>query len=145
MEACIDTQATAAAGMDLSSDGKVVVAGDCSGNGEVKVYDVESGKTLHSMLGTKTEVYGVKISADGALAATAGGSPDIHIWNLESGRLVAQLARPPLASGEVFQGIFALAFSPDGRTLVASGPATDPIQVSSCVSIAASVRTHPCC
>jgi len=53
-------------------------------------------------------------SADGSLIAVGGGSPEVTVYDAESGRLVAA------CEGHT-AGIYTVAFSPDGKTLATGG------------------------
>ena len=59
------------------------------------------------------QVYGLAYSSDGKLLASGGYDGSVCLWEANSGKLVRELA--PLKFG-----LYALAFSPDGKTLVAT-------------------------
>ncbi|CAK0758339.1 WD_REPEATS_REGION domain-containing protein [Azospirillaceae bacterium] len=61
----------------------------------------------------------IAIDAGGKRVATASDDKTIRIWNVSDGALVTTL-RIPIDSGDI-GALFAVALSPDGKTLVASG------------------------
>jgi hypothetical protein len=83
--------------------------------GEVRVWDVATGKEYAEFVGHKGRVYCVAFSPDGRMLATGGSDRTVRLWELASGRQRAQ-----------FNGhegsISGIAFSPDGRVLAASSP-----------------------
>jgi WD40 repeat protein len=58
-------------------------------------------------------VFGLALSPDGKLAATASDDKTVKVWQFPSGKWIGTLAHGSQAS--------ALAFSPDGRTLLSAG------------------------
>ncbi|HEY7424262.1 MAG TPA: sigma-70 family RNA polymerase sigma factor [Gemmataceae bacterium] len=81
--------------------------------GEVKVWDVATGKLRHSFEGHKTRGGSVAFSPDGRMLATGDHNGVLFLWELASGR-----RRHQFIGHESW--IHALAFSPDGRSLAAS-------------------------
>lgn len=108
----------------FSPDGNTIAAGAAGeyGNGELKYWDVESGRetTLESPEGA---VYSVLFSADGKqLVSTTwswlgntgeGQSPGIHVWDVESGAHLRSF-------GDQKARVRSLEFSPDGMKLLGS-------------------------
>jgi len=65
------------------------------------------------------------ISADGRLLATGSADKTVRLWSLPEAQLV-RVFRMPIAAG--FSGrIYALAMSPDGRTLAVYAAAYEPV------------------
>jgi WD40 repeat protein/tRNA A-37 threonylcarbamoyl transferase component Bud32 len=89
--------------------------------GEVKVWDIATGRELHRLPGHKDLVSCVVFSPDGRWLATATGGVrtpgEVKIWDADNGRELRCLPRHATP-------IRGLAFSPDGRQLaaVAGGP-----------------------
>jgi WD40 repeat protein len=96
----------------ISPDGKTVVSGGI--DGEVKVWDVEGNKERHALKGHKEVVLSVALACDGKLAASGGLDGSIRLWDAATGK---QVADEPAGEGGP---VYALAFSPDGKTLAAA-------------------------
>src|SRR5262249_48062223 len=82
------------------------------GAGAVHLWDAASGKQLREIKIEDGWTYGVAISPDGKLLATASGDAHVELWEVATGnRLQGWNANKPRA----------VAFSPDGKLLAASG------------------------
>lgn len=93
--------------IDVSQDGRLIATGSIDRT--VRVWDVQTGKTVWTLDGHKSEVYAVAFSPDNQLLASSGYNGRVIIWSVKSGK--------PLRSLEVKQWSVAIAFSPDGRQL----------------------------
>jgi WD40 repeat protein len=86
-------------------------------DGKIQLHDVQTGKVLRSLdNGAPPEV--VRVSRDGKLLAAAGGDREVHLWDLDTGKLAHRLR---LELGSAMD----LAFSPDGKILAGSSPDTN--------------------
>jgi RNA polymerase sigma factor (sigma-70 family) len=79
--------------------------------GELKLWDVASGKEQAALEGNTGQVWSVAFSPDGNLAASGDDDGVVRLWDVGQGKEVASL---PGHKGAVY----ALAFSPDGKWLV---------------------------
>jgi WD40 repeat protein len=113
----------------LSADGKVLASGSLART--VRLWDLVSAQEIATLRGHRRAVAAVAFSADGRLVASAGGVPlrddrgtpshrdddltaphRVRVWDAATGTEVAHL------EGHATD-VSALAFSPDGRQLVA--------------------------
>ncbi|MGH3191008.1 MAG: WD40 repeat domain-containing protein [Streptosporangiaceae bacterium] len=98
--------------VSFTTDGKLLT--DTSPGGHVYVWDVATGKLVHTV-NTSSEVsVDPAVSPDGTLAAssvsaTSGG---VYLWDVATGKPITTLSNPKLPVG-----IDALLFSPDGKFL----------------------------
>jgi WD40 repeat protein len=110
----------------FSPDGtKVVVA---SGNKNAQIWNAETGRMLRTLSGHMGGVNVASFSPDGKKVVTGCEEGTVRIWDAESGNEIRQLlALPrvlsPSKTGGDPQNIQFVAFSPDGKRIVAtSGP-----------------------
>src|SRR5262249_12571196 len=80
--------------------------------GEVRLWDVDTGKELHRLQGHRDLVYAVAFSPDSKLLASGGGDRDrtVRLWDTSTGKEVRRWDVP-------LGWVGPLAFSPDSKTL----------------------------
>ena len=79
---------------------------------EVKLWDLASGKELPLRLDRATDiVFSGRLSADGKWLAAGCRDKSVRIWDLETGKLIANM------EGQTFENVGQVAFSPDKRFL----------------------------
>jgi len=81
-----------------------------AGGGELWIWDIATGKAIHTFKGHKAEVTALAVSSDGKWAATASSDRTVRLWNLDK-----------LQPGPVLEGhrgpVNGVAFSGDDKTL----------------------------
>ena len=92
-------------------EGKLIATGNWDGT--AVVWNVRSGRALHTFAAHNGVVESVAFSPDGALLATAGDDTSTKLWDLATGRRMLTLHGQTSA--------VVLAFSPDGTRLAAGG------------------------
>jgi WD40 repeat protein len=97
----------------FSPDGKTLASGAGGESGEIKLWEVTTGKERATLKGHTEGVKSVAISSDGKTLASGSSDRTIRLWDLETGKELATLKGHSNAVASV-------AFSPDGKTL-ASG------------------------
>jgi WD40 repeat protein len=101
----------------ISPDSRRVAS--ASDDRTVKVWDALTGKVELTLKSEKAGFVGVAFSPDGARLAAVSSDRLIRVWNTDSGRQLAVFGRS--APGNDFGN--KIAFSPDGKYLVAGGQA----------------------
>ncbi|MES2569489.1 MAG: hypothetical protein V4710_05485 [Verrucomicrobiota bacterium] len=100
----------------------------------VRLFDANTGELLRSFEHLPP-VLSVAFTPDGSHLAAANMMGEMRVWEIASGKSVAQFTSPDFTSWGIIKsphycgGIYALAFSPDGETLLCCGmgPMTDPM------------------
>jgi RNA polymerase sigma factor (sigma-70 family) len=112
--------ATADLAFAVSADGKKIAIG---GNaGDVVIWDVNKGVGLVTLAG-RTKVSSLAFSPDGKTLAAGDETNTVRLWDVAAGKVTASLVGEK-ARGQtrgVGDAIHALAFTPDGKTLVSTG------------------------
>ena len=97
----------------LSPDGKLVAIGQKK---TIFLWDLASGKEFRRL--AQADMHSFAFSPDGKTLAAAGYDAEIHLWDFVSGKEITKI-RWPLQNEP--SGLAVLAFTPDGRTLIAGG------------------------
>ena len=85
---------------------------------ELKVWDLETGRALHTLEGHSDGVYGVAVTPDGKRAVSASGDQTLKVWDLETGGALRTLEGHS-------DSVCGVAVTPDGKRAVsASGDKT---------------------
>ncbi|MBG0853671.1 protein kinase [Streptomyces spinoverrucosus] len=69
--------------VDVSADGRRAVTGGV--DDEVRVWDVLTGRCLHTLGGHSKGIHSVRITPDGRYAASTGGDNTARLWDLSDG------------------------------------------------------------
>jgi WD40 repeat protein/uncharacterized caspase-like protein len=104
----------------LSPDGKVVAAG--LQDSTIKLWEVATGRELHTLSGHVDMITSVAFSPDGQTLASGGFFNDksIRLWDVTTGQLIRVLYGATT-------GVSSIAFSPNGETLVSTGDVNNGI------------------
>ena len=100
----------------------------------VKVFDAVSGELTHAFE-HRPPVLSVAFSPDGTHLAAANMMGEVRVWDLARGKMTAEIRTPDFTSWGIIKsphylgGIYGLAFSPGGASLLACGmgPMNDPM------------------
>jgi WD40 repeat protein len=74
----------------FSPDSKLALSGS-SGNYMITLWEVETGRETRSLTGHTNDVLAVAFSPDGQLALSGSRNGHIHLYNIETGKTVAQI------------------------------------------------------
>jgi WD40 repeat protein len=94
----------------FSSDGKKIASG--SRDKTARIWDVQSGRCLHTLSGHAAPVSAVAFSPDGKRLASCSFDSTGRIWEVETGREEAVLK-----DSENSTSMCSIAWSPDGKTI----------------------------
>jgi WD40 repeat protein len=106
---------TAGGGRFIVEKGVASIKHDDAGDGEIRVWDAASGKSLFELSGQKHRVQSATFSPDGKLIAAGGWDTTLSVWDAQTGRRRATLrAKTPVTVNSV-------TFTHDGNRLVSGG------------------------
>lgn len=97
--------------IDFSSDGNLLASG--SFDHTIKLWRASDGALLRTLQGHEQAVVGLAFSRDSRLLASGGDDSTVRIWRARDGALLRTI--------DAGNHIYAVAFSPDGRTLAGAG------------------------
>lgn len=107
----------------FAADGKTLVsAGGGYGNRDepfeldIRVWDVDTGKTVRQLKGHRLVVHAIALSPDGSRLLSGGFDRTMRLWDLNTGDELAVLSHPGTVSG--------VAFTADGRRGLSAGGGT---------------------
>ena len=93
--------------LEFSPDGKTLAV--ASGN-IISLWDRESGRRLHQLVGHEESVFAIAFRSDGAELASGAADATIRQWNVRDGKLKRLIANRPPGTA-----VTSLAFSRDGQ------------------------------
>jgi WD40 repeat protein len=106
----------------LSPNGKTIAAG--SGDGTVRLWDVEMGKVISKLTGHTLTVWTACWSADGGRMVSGSLDGTARVWDVQSGKIVlGQLIK----TGHEF--VYAVAYSPDMAKIATGGSNENAIKI----------------
>ena len=80
----------------------------------IKLWDVDSGKLLHTLKDHSDAVYSLAFDPTGKLLASAGADRAVKVWNVDTGVRLYTLS-------DSTDWVYAVAWRPDGKQLAAAG------------------------
>jgi len=115
----------------FSPDGRLLASGTSNA---VNIWEVDSARLLHTLIGHESTVMSVAFSPDGHLLASGSTDGMLKIWEVSSGQILHTLSMDECESASEqlldtllygykrkrIEVVYSLTFSPDGR-LLASG------------------------
>ncbi|MBW2663182.1 MAG: TIR domain-containing protein [Deltaproteobacteria bacterium] len=93
----------------VTPDGKKVVS--CSEDKTLKVWDLESGQCIFSLIGHSNTVIGIAITPNGKKVVSGSEDQTLKVWDLESGQCIFNLMGHS-------KSVLGIAITPDGKKVV---------------------------
>jgi WD40 repeat protein/uncharacterized caspase-like protein len=116
----------AATAMRFSPDGRLLATYSGMFSGQVKLWDVSTGRELRTLAAdaggaefVSGGVRSVAFSRDGRLVAAGSDDGSTKVWDVSTGRELYKLGGDNRGTGQ--NGIYGIAFSPDDQRLVTLG------------------------
>jgi WD40 repeat protein len=95
----------------ISPDGKTLATG--IHDNATKLWDVNTGKLIHTLTGHADEVKSVAFSPDGKTLASGSQDGTIKLWNVSTGKLFNTFTAQK-------EKVWSVAFNPDGKILAST-------------------------
>lgn len=92
--------------------------GDWTEGKHLEIWDVNSKKVIHFLVGHSDPVNSVAFSPNGQLLASGSKDGSVKLWNVNSGEEILTFSEK--SKREISSEITSVAFSPDGRLLASS-------------------------
>jgi WD40 repeat protein len=89
----------------------------------LREWNVADRKQIRKWGPTENDIYGLELSRDGKLAATAGYGGHLHVWDLTTGKEVFHTHLQKMVT-------FCLVFSPDGKAILTGHEKNSSIRIT---------------
>ena len=110
-------RSTGSHSVQYSPDGKIIASG--SWDGPIRIWDVQTGGLLRTLIGHKEGAPSIAYSPDGTVLISGSWDNTIRFWDLHTGELMRTLTGNT-TDVEARQGVRSISLSRDGRTLAAA-------------------------
>jgi WD40 repeat protein len=107
------------AGIAISPDGKSLAVSVASGEGELTLWDMDTGKLQQLLAKAEFINFAVRFSPDGRYLLSGNYSGVARLWDVATGEEARQFTYPSSMN------IYDVAFSPDGKQILIGGPDPD--------------------
>ena len=87
------------------------------------IWEMPSGKLIHTLRGHSDDVLEVSFSPDSKFVATASSDGSVKVWDLSNGKLKATFYNKPFyhRNGDIYKSVAFVSFSADGKYLYFGG------------------------
>jgi methanogenic corrinoid protein MtbC1 len=97
--------------VSVTPDGRCAIS--ASWDKSLKVWDLETGKEIHSLVGHTDAVRCASLTPDGRFAISVSNDNTVKAWDLDNGMSIARF----VSDGS----LYTCAVAPDGKTIIAGG------------------------
>lgn len=105
----------------FSPDGKILLSGGSTNDGQIKLWWLRSGKEIESLRAHRMSVMALLFSQDGSTLASVGDDGGVNLWKWKSGNFDSAMGSYTRTFLEHTSNLLSLAMTPDSRTLITGG------------------------
>ncbi|HEY9651803.1 MAG TPA: WD40 repeat domain-containing protein [Coleofasciculaceae cyanobacterium] len=105
----------------FSPDGKILLSGGSTNDGQIKLWWLRSGKEIESLRAHRMSVMGLLFSQDGNTLASIGDDGGVNLWKWKTGNFDSAMGNYTRTFLDHTSNLLAMAMTPDSQTLVTGG------------------------